>query len=366
MFDFQSQQAEESGPIGIPGVNPTSTDEAWKVVGSPSRRGSLAAPSSSSNPNPSSSNSHNMTSDKQSPVASPTPNSMDIPGGGGRRPSLDPSQWGSFGGFQWEGPGIFDSEARKSSLSHSTQILPPPAPPPDVLVDDAPYAPHRRLSSFAYDNNNSILSVPMLPGVSMEPIYRQQRSLSFSVGQDPTFFGYDDYEDGSGMNNSNAAQTAYGYKNSLATMEEEDQDDSNVDGIHHDDDMLQDLLDYEANAARWRARSQSSGAAFGLLSPSQHAALLSRQLRRGSEQHDDLIQQRRRSSRFFGGVGVDGSATAAPGQSTYSQQHQQMSMGDKERMELIQRRLSQSHGNDYTFPDQRYFFCYIHMGDLSY
>ncbi|CAO3597793.1 unnamed protein product [Absidia cylindrospora] len=346
----KTQQTEESGPIGIPGVNPTtSTDEAWKVVGSPSRRGSLAAPASSSN-----------QTDRQSPAASPTPKSMDIPGGGsggggsGRRPSLDPSQWGSFGGFQWEGPGIFDAEARKSSLSHSTQILPPPAPPPDVLTDDGPYAPHRRLS-FAYDNNNnSILSVPMLPGVSMEPIYRQQRSLSFSVGQDPTVFGYDDYDDasGSGMN-ANATQMSYGYKNSLATMEEEDQDDSNVFGNNDEDDMLQDLLDHEANAARWRARSQSSGAAFGLLSPSQHAALLSRQLRRGSEQHDDLIQQRRRSSRFFGGVGVDGSA-AAPGQASYSQQHQQMSMGDKERMELVQRRLSQSHGNDYTFPDQSY------------
>ncbi|KAI8333544.1 PSP1 C-terminal conserved region-domain-containing protein [Chlamydoabsidia padenii] len=333
-----SKKAEETGPIGIPGVNSTSADEAWKVVGSPSRRSSLAAPAATNN--------NNNTSDKQSPAASPTPNSVDIPGA--RRPSLDPSQWGSFGGFQWEGPGIFDTEARKSSHS-ATQMVPPGAPAPEVLVDDIPYAPHHRLS-FTYDN--SILSVPMLPGVSMEPIYRQQRSLSFSVGQDPTFFGYDDYDDLGTQTQKHHHQqqqqqqqlhysttsASYGYRNSLATMEEE-QDDG-------EDDMLRDLIDQESNAARWRARSQSSGAAFGLLSPSQHAALLGRQLRRGSEQHDDLIQQRRRSSRFFGGVS-DGSSS---GQSAYPQ----MSMGDKERLELIQRRPSQSHGNDYTFPDQSY------------
>lgn len=284
---------------------------------------------------------------------------MDIPTN--RRPSVDTSQWGSFGGFQWEGPGIFENDMRRSSISNPTNILPPP---PEVLVEDSPFSNNtnnnnQRRSSLVYDN--SILSVPMLPGVSVEPIYRQQRSLSFSVGQDPTIFGYDDYEESSGSatatattginNNVNTSAATYGYKSSLATTMEEEEDD---------DDILQDNIDQQLSAARWRSRSQSSGAAFGLLSPSQHAALLSRHLRRGSEQHDDLIQQRRRSSRFFadntiataGGVNNPNSTstTTVSTQPIYSQ----MSMGDKERLELFQRRLSQSHANEYKFPDQRY------------
>ncbi|CAO3643259.1 unnamed protein product [Cunninghamella blakesleeana] len=343
----RSKQSEQSTPISIPNINnPATHDEAWKVVGSPSRRGSLAALV-------------NNTTEKQSPAASPTPNSMDIPTN--RRPSVDASQWGSFGGFQWEGPGIFENDIRRSSISNPTHVLPPP---PEVLVEDSSFNNNnsQRRSSLAYDN--SILSVPMLPGVSVEPIYRQQRSLSFSVGQDPTIFGYDDYEESSasttaataGVNNSNnnmnTSTATYGYKSSLATTMEEEEDDN---------DILQDNIDQQLMAARWRSRSQSSGAAFGLLSPSQHAALLSRHLRRGSEQHDDLIQQRRRSSRFFadntvsaaGGVSNPNSTTATTA-STQQPIYSQMSMGDKERLELFQRRLSQSHSNEYKFPDQSY------------
>ncbi|KAI9309154.1 PSP1 C-terminal conserved region-domain-containing protein [Cunninghamella echinulata] len=354
----RNKQSEQSTPISIPNVNnPATLDEAWKVVGSPSRRGSLAALVN-----------NNTATEKQSPAASPTPNSMDIPNN--RRPSMDTSQWGSFGGFQWEGPGIFDNEMRKSSISNPTHVLPPP---PEVLVEDAPYNTQRR-SSFAYDNsgnNNSILSVPMLPGVSVEPIYRQQRSLSFSVGQDPTLFGYNDYDEDpsitatttaataatAGMNGSSNinSATSYGYKTSLATMEEEE-----------DDDILQDTIDQQLSAARWRSRSQSSGAAFGLLSATQHAALLGRHLRRGSEQHDDLTQQRRRSSRFFVdnaiSPDVNNANTASPStQPIYSQ----MSMGDKERLELFQRRLSQSHTNEYKFPDQSYNLLHQRRSSLN-
>ncbi|KAI8341077.1 hypothetical protein BC941DRAFT_200424 [Chlamydoabsidia padenii] len=287
---INNKKTEEVGPISF--------DETWKAVGSLSRRGSLA-PTLNGN-----------TSNKHSPAASPTPNSSIIPA---RRSSLDPIQWGYFGGFQWETTGLFNNETRKSSFSH-----------PTAVTMDGPTL-HQRPS---YDN---ILSVPMLPGVSMEPIYRQQRSLSFSVGQDPTFFGHND-------NVSNDLEP-YGYKNSLAIMEEEEHED-----------MIQDMINQESNSARWRARSQSSGAVFGLMAISQQNNLLSR--RRGSEQHDDLTLQQRRSSRFFGGM--DGSthlpvAGALSDQSTCAS----MTMMNQKQLDGMQRRSSLSHGREYIFPDQR-------------
>jgi hypothetical protein len=210
-----------------------------------------------------------------------------------RRPSVV-SDWGSFGGFQWEGPSIFDEEG-KPVVTSQTQLAPDMPGGSDPL-----YTPY----------DSSILSVPMLPGVSLEPIYRQQRSLSFSMGQDPTFFGYDDYDDAS----SYTAAPQQSFKTSLAPMAEEE------DGYLDDFDM------------HIRSRSKSSGAAFGLLSQAQHTRLMnSGHMRRGSEQ-DDLIGQRRHS-RFF----------------NIEHNMNQMSLGDKER--LLQRRASQS--QEYAFPDNR-------------
>lgn len=84
----------------------------------------------------------------------------------------------------------------------------------------------------------------MLPQVSVEPIYRQQRSLSFSMGQDPALFGYDDYA-------SSARSSTTGMNAMLTpTVEEEEEHDA------FDDAYL-------------RSRSQSSNAAFGLY-PSGH------------------------------------------------------------------------------------------------
>lgn len=113
----------------------------------------------------------------------------------------------------------------------------------------------------------------MLPGVSLEPIYRQHRSLSFSMGQDPTFFGYDDYGDD---DDDDARQ----YKNSLETMTEEDE-----------------LADDDMDVARFRVRSKSSGAALSMLSSSQQGYLFDRYMRRNvEEEQGDLLGQRRRSS----------------------------------------------------------------------
>ncbi|KAF7727361.1 hypothetical protein EC973_007604 [Apophysomyces ossiformis] len=151
----------------------------------------------------------------------------------GNSPSVSPrlgpdppsEQYASFGGFQWEGPSIFEENS-------------------DRPVEWEPTA-----EEGAYD----ILSVPMLPGVSMEPIYRQQRSLSFSMGQDPSFFGYDDYEEEEEEDN----YTNQRFKNALETMQEEEE-----------------LEDEDSQAeARIRTRSKSSGAALNLLSSTQHAHL---------------------------------------------------------------------------------------------
>lgn len=272
-------------------------DNAWKAVGSPSRRGSTTASAMAHFLAEQTSN-----SSKISPNESPVNDHVDII----RRSSIvsesgNQANWGSFGGFQWEGPSIFDEENNKQQQA--------------VAPDD----------NSQYD---SILSVPMLPGVSLEPIYRQQRSLSFSMGQDPTFFGYDDYEDNTTPTTlpPNQYLKQPTFNSSLAPMEEEEMEDNYFS---------------EYDLAQFRSRSKSSGAAFGLLSQNQHARLLNNgHIRRGSEQQDDLLinqQRRRSSSRFF-----NLPETTTAGQ----QQQQQMSLGDKEQ---YLRRLSQQQ-QDYSFP----------------
>ena len=111
----------------------------------------------------------------------------------------------------------------------------------------------------------------MLPHVSMEPIYRQHRSLSFSMGQDPTFFGYNDYSD-------DDETTQQPYKNSLETMAEEE------------DEVL--LADDEMDFAPYRMRSKSSGAALSMLSSSQQGDLINGYMRRGSAEQPDSADER--------------------------------------------------------------------------
>lgn len=191
------------------------------------------------------------------------------------------SNWGSFNGFQWEGPSIFEEEGKSTAV---TSIAPTTALPEDAIP-------------------SSVLSVPMLPGVSLEPIYRQQRSLSFSMGQDPAFFGYDDYEE---------PYQHVQYKSSLEPMAEE-QEEEEFDSL---------------DLSFIRSRSKSSGAAFGLLSQSQHAHLLAR---RESEHLEDIQQQRRRSSRFF--------------------HASEMSLGDKEQLQRRMSQQQQQQQQEYAFPD---------------
>lgn len=206
-------------------------EDNWKVVGSPPRKNSFQMSSS-------------LGMTKRSSLASIK--GIDIDGdkngSGGQgdhplsssftRRGSNAGQWVSMGGFQWEGPSIFDENNEERS--------------------------------------RSIKAVPMVPDVSNEPIYREQRSFSFSVGQDPSFFGYDDYDE------IESTLSSVAYQNQLATMEEEDETEF--------DNMLKDRL-----------RSQSSSATLGLLS-AQHAHLMRGGERRGSEQLDEAIARRRTSS----------------------------------------------------------------------
>ncbi|KAI9253312.1 PSP1 C-terminal conserved region-domain-containing protein [Helicostylum pulchrum] len=170
----------------------------WKVVGSPSRRESSSFRVLDSPPN-----------SNQSAFSVPLQQQEY------RRSSISSDKgWGSFGGFQWEGPSIFDEEL--NTVPKNT-LLPPNTP--DSLYDPT---------------TSSILSVPMLSNISLEPSsYKPQRSLSFSMGQEPNFFGYD--------NNSEM----YARSALAPTMEEDEEHDS------FDDAYL-------------RTRSQSSNAVFGI------------------------------------------------------------------------------------------------------
>ncbi|KAG2234872.1 hypothetical protein INT48_000535, partial [Thamnidium elegans] len=168
----------------------------WKIVGSPSRRESSSFRVLDSPPN-----------SNQSAFSVP----LQQQEYNNRRSSVSSDKgWGSFGGFQWEGPSIFDEEL------NTVPKTPLPPNTPDSLYDPT-----------------SILSVPMLPNPSLEPSYRPQRSLSFSMGQEPNFFGYD--------NNSEM----YARSALAPTMEEDEEHDS------FDDAYL-------------RNRSQSSNVAFGI------------------------------------------------------------------------------------------------------
>ncbi|KAI8147672.1 PSP1 C-terminal conserved region-domain-containing protein [Fennellomyces sp. T-0311] len=139
-------------------------DKAWKVVGSPARRGSMASQ-------------EEVASDRRRSHSSSDHN----------------SSWKSFGAFQWDGPSIFTDP---------------------------------------------------------EPAYRQQRSLSFSMGQDLGNFGYDEY-----------------------AAVEEDQLESQMSGM--------------------RIRSQSSGASSsaGPLTPGWHPRAPAYTRRRSEQQHEDYFHR---------------------------------------------------------------------------
>ncbi|ORZ20681.1 hypothetical protein BCR42DRAFT_435066 [Absidia repens] len=169
--------------------------------------------------------------------------------------------WDSFVGFHWgvSPTGPEEDSSKNFGTSTTTTIKPS----------------EMALNTTASSTFNSVLSVPMLPGVPTEPMYRQHRSLSFSTGQDPSFFGYDDYDDPTDGNLNGPNGSRHGYKSSLETMAEED-DEQGVDfwnwytGLESSNvnqpRQRQMSFDTGSNGYSRRVRSQSSGAVFGFAS----------------------------------------------------------------------------------------------------
>lgn len=251
----------------------------WKVVGNPSRRGSLSVRTLDG-----SNNSPPETSQQLSPQPQQQPQDY-------RRGSLSSSekQWGSFGGFQWNGPSIFDEEIS------ATPKAPLPPNTPDLLYDPT-----------------AILSVPMLPNVSLEPSYRPQRSFSFSMGQDPTFFGYDDYG-----NSDMYARSAL-----APTLEEDEEQHDNFSSF--DDAYL-------------RARSQSSSAAFGM-----QPATSSFWGNGGGIRPTNMLGNNTMRRSSLGFVPFMPASNNTPPSSSIQQKSKDM---------LSQRRMSQPLISDYSFPN---------------
>ncbi|KAF7721813.1 hypothetical protein EC973_004106 [Apophysomyces ossiformis] len=254
-------------------------DGAWKAVGSPSRRESIST------------RMDDTRSDKYgqsiSPLLHPADSDSHLSFTG-----LD-KQWGSFGGLQWN---------RSSILSEDAVITRPSLSPSESKETFSG-------STILHAPYDSVLSVPMLPSVPLEPTYRQQRSLSFSMGQDPAFFGYGDMNDG-------------WYRNPLATMEEEQEDDTDINlfnGFH--------------------ARSQSSGAIFGLSHPSSERYSFPLHRRRGSEQPID--HRRRQSVDIWSGSETSQASSYFP-----------LSNPENDWRDPLQCMFSSYNSNDHSFTNQ--------------
>ncbi|KAG2218985.1 hypothetical protein INT45_007647 [Circinella minor] len=194
-------------------------------------------------------------------------------------------------GFQWEGPSIFDNN---NDHAPAHEVVPPD------MIDETN-------NNNNNDNDNSILSVPMLPGVSMEPIYRQHRSLSFSMGQDPTFFGYDDYSDDDDSNNNNPTNNSTTttttnnntkvYKNSLETMKEEEEEDEGKEN-----GQQRTLLLGEDEFNTNRMRSKSSGAALSMLSSFQQDYLSDRYDENNNKNDRGSVEQEDKAKEAWNGI----------------------------------------------------------------
>ncbi|KAF7727184.1 hypothetical protein EC973_007959 [Apophysomyces ossiformis] len=150
-------------------------------------------------------------------------------------------------------------------------------------------------SSSSFSDYPDIASVPMLPEVSVEPFFREQRSMSYTVGHDdwPRYVSQ---------------------QQQLDTMQEEDE-------------TLTAMEEEMLLAARFRARSKSSAAAFDIWNPGMDDSR--------SWMH---LANRRRSLAATQQSGLTGYG--------YNPLYSNMSAGDRERLGSLGRRLSLSPAPD--------------------
>ncbi|KAJ2960522.1 hypothetical protein NQZ79_g4106 [Umbelopsis isabellina] len=299
--DGSTGGSPNSEPIQTPSLPASAADNSWKIVGSPPRKGSAPWFAYGTKEN---------SIDEIEPMPMRTqsfssPTDAEVNTSRFQNPAIDPSNafrrssiasvgsdvnWSSFGQFQWNKPSVWS----------------------DNSAPDAIQQAHARKASLPFDSafgrgfSEDIRSVPMVPDVSPAGIFREQRSFSFSAGQSRS--GLDEGGDDQMM----PPISRYGnsFQSSLPPMNEEEEDD----------------------AARFRSRSKSSGAAFGLLSSSELAYI--NQLnnpyhtRRASETYDNdrsnSMNSDHRHPSLIGSPGFD------------MQPMQQMSVGDKEQLHMLQ------------------------------
>ncbi|ORZ01229.1 PSP1 C-terminal conserved region-domain-containing protein [Syncephalastrum racemosum] len=203
---LQHQDRDPSPPFAIQSDDVDDKSHAWKVVGSFPRRLSLPV-------------SQRMNSTGKAFVSIPasvSPESRSPPTKPNDRrrsvPSDHTSAWGSFDGLQWNGHPIFDAPesiatTTPTRVNTATILAATSSPFAETSLNSSDPFPHSRIQQSepyhpSWDNGGSdrspltemvpddISSVPMLPGAQRKSIHRQQRSSSFSIGQDVSIFGY--------------------------------------------------------------------------------------------------------------------------------------------------------------------------------
>ncbi|OZJ01788.1 hypothetical protein BZG36_05259 [Bifiguratus adelaidae] len=245
-------------------TNPNAPSTAWRAVGSPPRRASgpfnfsqpLKAPipnqETRQDPTKAEQNVINgQHGERSTPANAPTSSQA-----GPNQP-----KWGSISGIQWAGPSIWsEGNAPRAPKSAQTKYA---NPPPGIPVPPNVEQPSSSRSVSFASTEQRYEPVPVTSAsqpsqlshlpltMPLEPGFREQRSMSYSVGQPGEYFGYPDSDgDPKSRNGSmTAASNVRDYRSALATMHEEE--DEPEEG--------------HLEPPKFRVRSKSSGAAFGLV-----------------------------------------------------------------------------------------------------
>lgn len=164
-----------------------------------------------------------------------------IPNGNGD--SANGGKWNALGGLQWTNtPSIWNEKNQPSGPGSKQVPHSSPTPPPPVNNEDVNNSSSYEREISSPPGITGKLPVPVPPN----PQYRQHRSLSFSVGQhDTDLFGC--YAPTSTSRRDSEGGLRFAYRHSLPVMEEETDDFSQFN-------------------MKFRTRSKSSAAAYGVIS----------------------------------------------------------------------------------------------------
>ncbi|CAG8434724.1 7805_t:CDS:2 [Diversispora eburnea] len=349
--DKNSSSPASNSPTTSANLVSYNNNQSWKVVGSPPTNVIRSIPPSPDGDNQDpksrrgSSNQStprylnggvDLTSRLVPSNSPPLKNQQGIPNG--NADSTNGGKWGALG-LQWPGPTSIWTE-KNSPQSGKQGPRTSSTPPPPTKSEDV-----NSNSSYERDINSppgisGNLPVPVPPN----PQYRTHRSLSFSVGQhDTDLFGFAPTTN----RRDSEGGLRFAYRHSLPVMEEETDDFSQFN-------------------MKFRARSKSSAAAYGVISGHpdlSHNDDLSEQYSESGSiwnnqgpQNDGPILHHRRSVPGTSDYGMwdslNSSRQPAPS-SSYLSVLPGLSTADRDR--LRQRRFSHSqvptYGNEYQYMD---------------